>query len=155
MGRYFRRGKSKIMVCPSVADPAAPTAAELAAGVDISEHIADMSGFSLTNSPITTPDLATDFDSQITGPDATEASSFTLYDDDETETVRDLLAKGTESVIVLMPYGRVVGKRLETWKTRSNGANDQWTLAAEAAKFVVGLAVLEKPEQEGAVPAAA
>lgn len=152
MSRYFRRGTSKIMVVPTVAADD-PTDAELSAGVDISDHIADISGFSLTNNPITTPDLATTFDSQIEGNDTTDASSFTLYDDDDTETVRTLLAKGTENVIVLMPYGRVPAKRLETWRVRSTGANDQWSMSAEAAKFVVGLAILETPNQDSVVPA--
>lgn len=152
MARFFRRGVSKVRFCPAVAG-SSPTRAELNAGTDLSPAIAGISGFSLSNSPITTPDLATNFDSQIDGPDAAADSALTFYDDDSATAVRSALAKGTVGFVVLMPYGDVAGKRCEVWNSKSTGVNDEWSLDASAAQFQVGFAVLAKPNQTGTVPA--
>lgn len=152
MARFFRRGVSKVRFLPAVAGTS-PTRAELTAGTDLSPAVAAINGFSLTNSPITTPDLATNFDSQIDGPDAAGDSSLNFYDDDATTTIRTAVAKGTAGFIVLMPYGDVPAKRCEKWPVKSTGVNDEWSLDAAAAQFQVGFAVTGKPEQNAVVPA--
>lgn len=152
--RFFRRGKSKVYICPTVAGDS-PTSAELTAGTDISKYIATISGFGITNTPITTPDLGTAFNSQIEGEDSVADSSFGLYDDDGTEgdTLRELLAKGTECVVVLMPYGKIATKRCEKWPVRVTGFNDTYSTDATAAQAVAGFAVTEEPVQDGIIPA--
>lgn len=152
MARYFRRGKSKIKWAPSVAG-SSPTRGEITAGVDLSPSIADIGGFQLSNNPITTPDLATSFDSQIDGPDSTEDSSLTFYDDDTSTTIRTTLAKGVSGYALLFPLGDIVSKRVEVWQAKSTGVNDQWSLDATAAQFRVGFAILSVPNQSGVTPA--
>lgn len=152
--RFFRRGKSKIYIVPSVAGDS-PTSAELAAGTDISGDVAGISGFGLTNTPIVTPDLGTAFNSQIEGEDAAEDCSLTFYDDDGVGVLRDLLAKGTECVVILMPYGKIATKRCEKWPVKSTGFNDTWSMDAAAAQAVCTFAVREAPVQDGVVPAPA
>src|SRR3982074_789409 len=114
MARFFRRGKSLIKFLPAVAGTS-PTSGEFAAGTDLTPQIAAIGGFQLQNNPIETPDLASGFTSQITGPDTTDASTLTFYDDDSSSTLRNLLAKSTVGVIVLEPYGHVTAKRCEVW----------------------------------------
>lgn len=152
MARYFRRGKSKIRWAPAVAG-SSPTRPEITAGVDLSPSVADIGGFQLSNNPITTPDLATAFDSQIDGPDSTEDSSLTFYDDDTATTIRTTLAKGVSGFILLFPYGDIPTKRCEKWEAKSTGVNDQWSLDAVAAQFRVGFAILSVPNQNGVIPA--
>jgi hypothetical protein len=144
MARFFRRGVSKVKFLPAVAGTS-PTRAEITAGTDLSPQVAAIGGF--------TPDLATSFDSQIDGPDTTDASTLTFYDDDSAATIRTALAKGTSGYVVLFPYGDVVGKRCEVWQSKSTGVNDQWGLDATAAQFQVGFAVLSRPNQNGVTPA--
>jgi hypothetical protein len=148
--RFFRRGKSKIYICPTVVG-ASPTTAEITAGTDISGSVAAISGFALTNAPIATPDLGTAFNSQIEGEDTVADSTLTLYDDDSTpgQTLRTLLAKGTAVSLVLMPYGKVAAKRCEVWPVKSVGFNDQWSMDATAAQAVVGFAITGTPNQAG------
>jgi hypothetical protein len=152
MARFFRRGVSKVRFCPAVAGTS-PTRAELNAGVNLSPSVAAMSGFTLENSPIATPDLETTFDSQIKGPDAAGSSTITYYDDDTATAVRTSQAKDTTGFMVLLPYGDVPGKRCEVWAVTSTGVNDQWGLDAAAAQFVVGYAITARPTQSGVVPA--
>lgn len=151
MARYFRRGKSKIKWAPSVAG-SSPTRPEITAGVDLSPSVADIAGFQLSNNPIETPDLATAFNSQIDGPDTTDDSSITFYDDDTSTTIRTTLAKGVSGYVLLMPYGDVATKRCEVWQSKSTGVNDQWSLDAAAAQFRVGFAILSVPNQAGVIP---
>lgn len=152
MARFFRRGVSAIKFLPAVAGTS-PTRAEITAGTNLTAQVAGIGGFALSNAPIATPDLASGFDSQIDGPDTTDASTLTFYDDDSASTIRSALAKGTAGFVVLFPYGDVPGKRLEVWPAKSTGVNDQWGLDAAAAQFQVGFAVTAKPTQNGTTPA--
>ena len=154
MAKFFRRGVSKIHFVPTVANLAAPSRAEITAGDDISSAVAEISGFMLTNSPIPTPNLADEFTSQIGGEDTVADSSFMLYDDDTSETVRDALAKGTTGYVVLMPYGDTPTKRCEVWPVTVIGFNDEWTTGNDPARSNVGFAVTGVPEQDAVVPAA-
>ncbi len=151
MAKFFRRGKSKIRFCPTVAG-ASPTRAELTAGTDLTPLVSDISGFSLSNSPIAVANLQDTFTPQIDGEDTTDDSTLTFNDDDAVTTVRTALAKGTSGFIVLMPYGDVAPKRCEVWPVRSTGVNDQWTTGNEAARFVTGFAITDPPKQSAVIP---
>jgi hypothetical protein len=152
--RFFRRGVSKVFFVPTVADLDSPSRPEITAGVNLSSQISDISGFSIENSPITTPDLESTFDSQIDGPDAAADSRLTFYDLSDDDDIRVALAKGENGYIVLMPYGDVATKRAEVWPVRSTGYNDQWDLGAVAATAIVGFAITDEPEQNAVIPAA-
>lgn len=152
MSRFFRRGLSLVDFVPTVANKAAPTALEIAAGEALTPQIAEINGFEFSNSPITTPDLATTFTTQIPGEDTTSTSTLVFYDQDDDDTIRAALAKGTEGYIVFRPYGAGTGKRAEVWPVISTGVNDQWTTGNEAAKFAAAFAITAEPEQEGALP---
>ena len=152
--KFFRRGKSKIYFCPTIAAPATgPTAAELTAGIDLSPHVADVAGFQLTNSPISTPNLADQFTPQIDGEDTVADSSLTLYDDDTATTVRTALAKGTVGYVVMLPYGTTVAKRAEVWAAKTTGLNDEWSTDNVAARMVSGFAITAVPKQDAAIQA--
>lgn len=155
MAKFFRRGIAAVHFLPGVSNLAAPTRAEIAAGVDLSPNLNEIGGFQLSNSPIPTPVLANRYTTQIAGEDTTPDSTITFLDDDDTpgEDLREALAKGTEGFIVLMPYGDVVGKRLEVWPVTVSGYNDQWTTGNEPARAVAGFVITDVPEQDGVVPA--
>jgi hypothetical protein len=151
--KFFRKGVSKIKFLPAVADPAAPTRAEITAGVDVSPQVAAINGFQLSNAPIAVPNLADVFTPQINGEDTVADSSLTFNDDDADTDVREAVAKGTVGRMLLMPYGDVPTKRCETWEVVSTGVNDEWTTDNAPARFMAGFAVLSVPEQEAVIPA--
>lgn len=154
MAKFFRRGVSKIKFVPAVATLAAPSRVEITAGTDLSPYVAEISGFQLTNSPITTPNLADDFTGQISGEDTVSDSSLTLYDDSSSTTVRTAIPKGTAGYLILMPYGDTATKRCEVWPVTVVGFNDEWTTGNDAARSNVGFAVTARPTQAAIVPAA-
>lgn len=154
MGRFTRKGISRVFFCPTLVSQAAPSiATELTTTNEITAAISEISGFQFSNSPINTPDLATTFVSQIPGEDTAEDSSITYYDDDTTTTLRTAQAKGNAGFIVLCPYGRTAAKRCETWPSKSTGFNDEWTTANEAARARVQFAITSVPNQAGSIAA--
>jgi hypothetical protein len=152
MGRFFRRGLSKVRFLPAVSNKDAPSSAEITAGVDLSSGISDIGGFEFSNSPITTPDLSTTFTTQIPGEDTTSTSTLTFYDDDTATTIRTALAKGTAGFILLQPYGTTAAKRAEVWPATTTGVNDHWVTGNEAAKFTVAFAITAAPHQAAVNP---
>ena len=78
--KFWQRGTSQAKWVPTIASIAAPTASEVTAGTEITEAIAEISGWGYTNQPIDTPDWKNTFTSQIPGPNTADDSSFVLYD---------------------------------------------------------------------------
>ncbi|WP_157936925.1 phage tail tube protein [Geodermatophilus chilensis] len=160
MSRAIRRGIERWLVSPAApANPAAPTRAEITASTVITESIAAVNGFALTNSPVTTPDMGSRFDKTVAGIDSAGDSSLNMWDEilqgaATGDPARDVLAKDSELTIYRMPYGDVPGKRMEVWQVTSTGVNDQIDLSA-AGQYQVGFSIREVPEQNAVVPAAA
>lgn len=154
MGRFFRRGKSRILfLAGGVATPGTIARADITAAVDLSTDIADIAGFELSNAPIDTPNLADEFTPQIDGEDTVATSTLTIYDRDDSEVHRNALEKGTAGDVLMLPYGDITGKRAEIWPAKVTGTNDNWTVGAEAARFTSGFAIVATPTQNAAVPA--
>jgi hypothetical protein len=153
MGRYTRRGRTKLIFCPTVANLASPTMSELTAGIDLSGVTNEIGGFAFSNSPIATPDLASTFVAQIPGEDTAEDSSVTVYEDDTVETVRTALAKGISGIMVICPLGKVATKRCETWPVTSTGYNGTYSVGNDAATAVVQFAPTAPPNQAATIAA--
>lgn len=155
MSRAIRRGIERWYACPVVVG-VSPTRAEIAAGTEITESIAGVTGFALTNAPVATPDMASRFDKTVAGIDSAGESSLNMWDEilsgGTDDPARDVLAKDTELALVRMPYGDVPTKRCEVWQVTSTGVNDQVDLAA-AGQYMVGFSIREVPEQNAVVPA--
>lgn len=152
MSKFFRPGVSKVMVLPAIAGTS-PTRAEINAGTDISSHVAGLPGFSLNNERKETPHFGQAFVPTIDGPDKAGDPRIQCWDDDTVTTVRTLLAKGTTTFILLMPYGDVPTKRCEKWQIKSTGVNDDEWSTSDPARFTVSVAILSSPVQSGVIPA--
>jgi hypothetical protein len=146
---FFRRGTTKVWFAPTVAG-ASPTAAEVNAGTRL-VNIADMSGFSFANNPITTPDLDTVFDSQIPGVDAAEDSVITFYEPKTgTDALFTTLAKGVSGFIVIF-YRGIAGAspaaadKCELWPVVSSGPRRMYGMDASAARWSVTLSPSAPP----------
>lgn len=158
MGRYFRRGKSKIVFTPTVTGynavtgTGSPSRAEITAATLLTPQIAEVAGFSFANSPIAVPDLNSTFTSTISGEDTAEDSGLTFYDDDAATTIRTALAKGTKGFILMFPYGDVSTKRCETWPVESTGVADEWSAGNDPARFSVQFGITSPPSLNGTIP---
>lgn len=104
MSKYFRRGKTRVYFVASISNTAAPTAAEINGGTNLSASVNDMTGFSYSTSQLPTPALDNAFTPSIGGPQVTEDSSITLYLDHASNPLRTTLALGTSGYIVWVDY---------------------------------------------------
>jgi hypothetical protein len=152
-GPFFRRGVTKFVFCPAVAVLAAPSRSEINAGTEM-KGVTAVSGFQIKRSFVDTPDLDSDFTSNILGERKADNSSLTFKDkrDSESQDIRDALTDGTEGFMIYMPYGDIAGQRCETWPATSGGVNDVVSLDGFAT-FMADFATPEPPEQSAVVPA--
>ncbi|MFJ4684709.1 hypothetical protein [Streptomyces sp. NPDC088789] len=156
--RFTRRGTTKFYFLKAILAPSLiPTRTELgsANGTDLSPAISDIEGFAVENTPIDTPDLATEFTGNIPGEDKADNSSLTFYEDKVSDVLETLLAKGTEGFVVILRKGDIpASKSMDIFPVRVGSRSSTYTTAAEPAKFKVSFNVTGKPVQDAAVPAA-
>ncbi|GAA1111300.1 hypothetical protein [Streptomyces javensis] len=154
--KFSRRGVSIFLWLPTIADTAGliPTRAELEAGTNLSAAIANISGFTLENQSIETPDMGDDFDSSIPGSDKAEDSSLTFYEDKTTDEIEQLLRKGSVGNMVILRKGDVPGsKSVDVFPVRVGSQSPAFTTDNEAAKFETKFTITRRPAQGLAVPA--
>lgn len=162
MARSKLTGREKVVFAPSVASLAAPTQAEINAGTalctpgtNVVAGLVALQNFESKTGFISVPDAATDFDSQIVGRKSAGEPSLEFYDDDAgTSVPRTALAEGTAGYIIRMPYGQTTGKRAMVYPVTIGSLNDsQLTSAAEAAKFMVLVAITSTPNKNATIAA--
>ncbi|MER0443016.1 hypothetical protein ABR738_00245 [Streptomyces sp. Edi4] len=153
--KFSRRGISIFLWLPTIKDQVGlvPTRAELEAGTNLSAAIAAISGFTLENQAIETPDMGDDFNSSIPGSDKADDSALTLYEDKITEAIEDLLRKGTEGNVVMLRKGDVPkSKSMDVFPVRVGSQSPAYTTDNEAAKFEVKFTIVRRPVQGQPVP---
>jgi hypothetical protein len=112
--------------------------------------IADMQGFSFSNSPIATPDLATTFTTNIPGEDTAADSSLIFYEDKTTNTMQTTLAKGVAGYVVIFFSGTAganpaVGDKGEVWPVQSTGPYREYSMGNDPARWGVKFAMTAAP----------
>lgn len=142
MARFMRKGTTKVRFVPTIAALAAMTTAEATAGTDLTPQTAELNGFTFTNSPIETPDMATAFVSKIPGEDTVEDSSIVFYEDKTTNPIRTALTKNTVGNIVIY-YAGTAGlnpastDKYEAWPIIVASNARRYTAGNEAAQYAV------------------
>lgn len=160
MARFMRKGRTKVFFAPSVADPEAATVAEITAGEELTPELAEINGFTFSNSPITTPDMDNAYTSQIGGEDTAEDSSMVFYEQtggDAANPIRSALAKDTPGFVFLFPQGISgstpdAGDEYEVWPVVVTSNARTYTVGNEAAQYSVSFSVTNPPV-EGTVAA--
>ncbi|MFE2842570.1 hypothetical protein ACFXKS_03250 [Streptomyces scopuliridis] len=153
--RFMRRGVTKFLFLTTIqASTGVPGRPDLTAGTDVSEAVADVEGFALENTPLETPDMASEFTGNIPGEDKADNSSLTFYEDKKDETLEALLSKGVEGWVVILRKGDVPeSKSMDLFPVRVGSRSPSYTTAAEPAKFKVSFNITSKPIQDVAIPA--
>ena len=159
MARFFRRGTTKIFFDTSIADTDAPTTAELSNATELSCEMAEISGFSFSNSPIDVPDMCDVFVKKIPGEDTAEDSSMTFYEDDggfAANPIQSTLAKGTEGYVLIFPFGIAgaspnTGDECEVWPVSIASLTREYTAGNDPARYMVEFTITDVPDQEATV----
>lgn len=153
--RFNRKGTTKIYLLPTVASASLlPTTAEITAGTDLTDGINAIDGFTLENSPIETPDMASTFVSKIGGDDSAADSSLTFYEDSVLDDIETDLAKGTTGFVVIFSKGKTPSaKGMDVFPVTVVSNSKGYTTDNEAAKITVQFTITARPAFNQTVPA--
>ncbi|MFF1358748.1 hypothetical protein [Streptomyces sp. NPDC058297] len=153
--RFNRKGITKIYFVPTIASTALlPTTAEITAGTDLTDGINGIDGFTLENSPIETPDMASTFVSKIGGDDSAADSSLTFYEDSELDDIETSLAKGTTGYVVIFSKGKAPSaKGMDVFPATVVSNSKAYTTDNEPARITVQFTITARPAFNQTVPA--
>jgi hypothetical protein len=152
--RFNRKSISKFYFLPTIAsETLVPTGTEISAGTDYSPQISAVDGFSIENTPIETPDMASTFVSKIGGDDSAADSSWTLYEDSTADDIETELAKGTTGYVVIFSKGLTAGnKGMDVFPVTVVSNSKAYTADNEAAQVNVQFTITARPLLNGTVP---
>jgi hypothetical protein len=106
--RYFRPGVTKVYWVVAMATYTTPTRAELNAGTDVSDEIAEINGFTMISESVDTPDLSGRFVPKIPGRINVEDSSINFYASSTGfNDARSVLPRDTSGYVVFMDAGDI------------------------------------------------
>jgi hypothetical protein len=148
--RFFQRGLSKAIFCPTMVDYKAPTFAELNAGTDLSDELADWNGWSTKTNFIDTPSLGTTFDGKIIGTSVADDSSLTLYVDRLGVDSRVILKEGVTGFMVFLDNG-LTSTKGDIFPCAVGGTPKQRSLSAATTRRV-DFAITRKPAEDVTIP---
>lgn len=143
MARYMRKGVSEVHLVPTIGDLAAPTAAEITAGEDLTPDLAEINGVTFANQPIDVPDFSSAWTKKIPGEDQADDPQLTFYEDDASATIRDAQAKGTEGYLVFLPEGNAAAAPTEVWPVIVASNSREWSAGNDPARYQVTYSVTD------------
>jgi hypothetical protein len=107
--RFFRPGVTKVYWVVAIATYTAPTRAEINLGIDLSDEIAEINGFTMISESLDTPDLSGRFVPKIPGRINVEESSINFYASSTGfNDARSVLPRDTSGFVIIMDAGDVV-----------------------------------------------
>lgn len=147
---FMRKGITKVYFIPAALAPAAVTAAEITAGVELTKSIADISGFTFQNNPFNAPNMDEAFVPQVPGEDTVENSTTTHYDYKDNTTIKDGLAKGDSGYVVFFYSGiagasPASGDKYEAFPAQVGSNSRVYSAGNEAAQYRVGWTLTGAP----------
>jgi hypothetical protein len=116
--RYIPPGVRKVYWAATIATQASPTAAEINAGIDLTNEIAEINGFQMSSDTADVPDLASRFTAQVPGRITAADSSITFYADSTSNDVRTVLPRDTAGFVLMLPEGNTAGRKMDVWPVK-------------------------------------
>lgn len=151
MARRTHEEYTRIWWVTTMADPAAPTVAELEAGVDISAYVPkDGLKVGATNAKVKNDDITTAFDGEIPGSYGNSVTLTSFRDDDDDLAWETFRVRNTYGFLVvrrMVPVAEAVaaGQEVEVYPAATGQPAMQDTAENERVKFGVELAVHAPP----------
>lgn len=157
MSRIASEGKVKVYHCPTIANLAAPTVAEvITAGTNLTPFLTK-DGVSTPNSQnmVDTAGINTVFDTQAVGSWGGAPLVLTMFRDDTDESDSyELITYGLKGYIVIARFGTIVATDVvEVWPVEAHQPTLMATAANEAQKFTASFAVTAAPDLDAVLTA--
>lgn len=152
--RYVAPETTRTYLVDSIASIDAPTRLELDAGTDLTAEIATATGWATAAANVAVPDGGTLFTSNIPGRITPEDASIAFYASKDTNDIRDVIARGDETHIVILHGGDVAGQKMDVWPVRVRSVSKPIDYAASGAAMVnVQFSNTREPAEDVAIPA--
>jgi hypothetical protein len=154
LARIISNGEVRIYWATTIADPSAPTVAEITAGTDVTGFISSVDT-PLDGDAVDASDLSSAFNKTVAGKFGGNVNA-TMYRDDTADTAFDLFPRNTTGYLVIRRFGGsttaiAVANDVDVWNlrviTRSDVALDDNTVQA----FTTAFAALDEPDIDVAV----
>jgi len=146
--RYISPEVTKVYWVESIADITSPARAELDAGTDLTNEIASMTGWEVAADRVAVPDLGTRFTGRISGRVNPGDAQITFYASQDTEDVRDVLARGDKGFIYIADGGDVPTQKARVFAVEVSAVTPTVDVAGtEAARVVVDFSITAVAEQ--------
>lgn len=156
MPRVISNGEVRIVWAVTVADPDAPTAAEVGAGTVITGFVSSIET-PLDGDAPDSSDLSSAFNKTVAGKFGGNVNA-TMYRDDTTDTAYTLFPRGTTGHIIIRRFGGsdaaiIATDEVEVWPVRVITRSDQSLDDGSVQMFTVNFAALDEPSINVAVAA--
>ncbi len=152
--RYVAPETTKTYMVDSILNIQSPTRLELDAGTDLTAEVAAATGWATAAANVDVPDGGTLFTSNIPGRVAPEDATIAFYASRDTADIRDVLARGDITHIVILHGGDVAGQKMDVWPVRVRSVSKPIDYAASGASMVnVGFSNTREPAEDVLIPA--
>ncbi|WP_435215919.1 hypothetical protein [Streptomyces sp. bgisy034] len=151
--RYYRRGVTKVLWVPTIANKAAPTRVELNAGTALEGETGAMSGWQTTSNTVATPALGSRFTPVVGGEITAAESSLTFWASKDGDDVRTLLQREDTGFIVWMDEGDVEAQTCDVYPVTVTSQAKVRELDS-AAQIMAQFAITSEPAENVTIPAA-
>lgn len=154
--RFFQPEVSKYYWLPTIAaSTLIPTRAEITAGIELSDEVADIAGFTGTQNFFEAPDFGHRFVPKMAGRIQAADSTITFYGSEDGKDIRDTLARGDRGYLVLMDGGDVELSLMDIFEVQVGSLNKQRSTNEQAFQIQVAFGITRPPAEDVPIPAAA
>lgn len=151
--RYYRRGTTKVLWVPTIANKAAPTRAEINAGTALEGETGAMAGWQTSSGTVPTPALGSRFTPTVPGEITAADSSLTFWASKDADDVRTLLTRETRGFVVWMDEGDVPGQTMDVYPVQVTSQAKVRELD-QAAQIMAQFAITSEPAENVDIPPA-
>lgn len=156
MARQVSEGKTNVYWLTAVANKAAPTVAEITAGVALTSFVTkDGVNPGLTTNNADSASIADTFDAEVTG---SWGASFelTMFRDNTADTAWNLCVYGTNGFLVVDRFRAAgvlpsAGNKVEVWPAQMHQPVPQATAANTQLRFTENFAITSQPNLSATV----
>lgn len=153
--RYFAPPVTKIAWLAAILAPSLiPTPAEWGSRIDLSDEIADLSGFNITDEAIPTPGLSK-FTGSLPGRLTVDKSGLTFYADEAGVDVRTILTSGQSGFVAIADAGDTAALLMDIFPARVGALGKPRSVSGSTAQLItVPIHVTREPAEDVIIPAA-
>lgn len=160
MADVLADGNIRVYSVPSIANPSAPTVAELNAGTDLTPFLTPdgLVGFEPTTASVDNAKLNSTFDTQQPGRASWSGTLLRFFRQTGTDTVRNTLVRGFVTNIVVRRGGVLgstawtTGQTVEVYPVACGQRRTLAPAANEVEKYEVPLFITTQPNDSAVIP---